>query len=153
MGRAPVRVLFLSVRNSGRSILAEALANQRGHGQLHATSAGTDVAPAVNPLALEILRKMRTPVEGLRPKHWREVCRPGAPYFDIVVAIRSPAKQEELPVWPGQRIAACWALDDPSDVRSTFEQQLKAHWTAAIALTHYIDDLLLLPAQGAERSR
>lgn len=154
MGVTPARVLFLSVRNSGRSILAEALANERGHGLLHAISAGTDVAPAVNPAALEVLRMMRTPVEGLRPKHWREVCGPGTPHFDIVVAISSPANQEELPVWPGQRIAACWTVDDPSNASSTFKQQLNAFWAVAIALNNYIDDLLLLPEQQAEaRSR
>jgi protein-tyrosine-phosphatase len=154
MTHAPARVLFLSVRNSGRSILAEALANERGHGRLQAISAGTDVAPAVSPVALEVLRRMRTPTAGLRPKRWSEVCGPGSPKFDIVVTIRSRTKYEELPVWPGQRIAACWALDDPGDVRGSFEQQLNAFWAAATALTHYIDDLLLLPEEHVvERSR
>ena len=46
-------VLFLSQRNSARSILAEALLNSIGRGQFVACSAGVRPAPGLEPIVLE----------------------------------------------------------------------------------------------------
>ena len=47
----PFRVLFLSQRNSARSMMAEAIANSIGGGQIEAFSAGVRPAARVDPIA------------------------------------------------------------------------------------------------------
>jgi hypothetical protein len=50
----PFRLLFLSQRNSARSMMAEAIANSIGHGQLQAYSAGVRPASSIDPIAIEL---------------------------------------------------------------------------------------------------
>jgi arsenate reductase (thioredoxin) len=49
-------VLFLSRRNSARSVLAEGVLNKIGKGRFIAHAAGVDPAPQVDPHVVELLR-------------------------------------------------------------------------------------------------
>jgi arsenate reductase (thioredoxin) len=67
----PLRVLFVCVHNAGRSQMAEAIANARARERglpVVAESAGTVGAGSLNPLAVEALREIGVPTEGLAPK-------------------------------------------------------------------------------------
>ena len=57
------RVLFLSRRNSARSVMAEAILNKIGKGRFQAVSAAVDPAPVIEPTALELLRSADYPIE------------------------------------------------------------------------------------------
>ena len=52
----PFRVLFVSQRNSARSMMAEAIANSIGHGEFEAYSAGVRPAAHIDPMAVELLK-------------------------------------------------------------------------------------------------
>ena len=82
-------ILYLSNRNTTRSIFAEAVANGKGRGRFKGYSAGLNPASAVDPVALDILRLSDYPTEGLRPKHWSEFAGADAPPFDFVLSLRS----------------------------------------------------------------
>ena len=62
------RVLFVCVRNSGRSQMAEAFFNQIAEGKAQAYSAGTQPADKVNPAVVEAMREVGIDISGNRPK-------------------------------------------------------------------------------------
>ncbi len=106
-------VLFLSRRNSARSILAEAILNRDGKGRFHAQSAGVALATAIDPLIIELMQSVRLPVDGLRPKHFQEFAAAGARDLDFVFTLSDTAAGESLPEWPGLPVTAHWSSPDP----------------------------------------
>jgi len=62
------RVLFVCVRNSGRSQMAEAFFNQIAEGKAQAYSAGTQPADKVNPAVVEAMREVGIDISGNRLK-------------------------------------------------------------------------------------
>jgi arsenate reductase len=107
-------ILFLSNRNTARSIFAEAVANHLGQDHFKGFSAGMKPAERVDPLVLDILRVARYPVGGLRPKHWHEFAKPDAPPLDFVFTLCDPVAGEALPHWSGRPITADWRYPDPA---------------------------------------
>lgn len=138
-------VLFICSANSARSILAEALMNQLGRGRFRAWSAGTHPIGEVNPLALQVLEKMRLPMEGLRSKGFDEFVKPGAPHFDFVFTVCDQAAGEACPVWPGQPLTAHWGIPDPVAFAGLGEERPRQFRNAAITLKRRIELLLALP--------
>ena len=144
-------VLFLCTGNSARSILAEAYLNARGGGNFAAYSAGSHPAGSVNPFALELLRRHRIDVEGLRSKNWDEFARPGAPRMDFVFTVCDNAAGEACPLWPGQPVTAHWGVEDPAAVQGTDEEKHKAFLKAFAQLATRINLLLNLPMEKIDR--
>ena len=114
-----LRVLFVCTGNSARSQMAEALVNYKGKGRVHAESAGSRPASAVNPLALETLRLFGVPWSGRAP---RSVDGLEQRPWDYVITVCDRAK-ESCPIFPGRPAQAHWSLPDPhdaADFRATF---------------------------------
>lgn len=147
-----LNVLFLCTGNSARSILAEAYLNAKGSGQFAAFSAGSHPAGAVNPFALELLRKYRIPAEGLRSKSWDEFAALGAPHMDFVFTVCDSAAGETCPYWPGQPMSAHWGVDDPAAAQGTDDEKRAAFARAFAVLSARINLLLALPMEKLERS-
>ena len=112
----PYRALFLCSENSARSIMAESLLNHRGREEFRAYSAGTQPKGSIHPVALQLLRHMNLPTEGLRSKSWDEFMTPGAPVLDFVFTVCDRAAGESCPVWPGDPLTAHWGVPDPARV-------------------------------------
>ena len=72
-------VLFLCTGNSARSIMAEAILNQKGQPTFKAYSAGSHPSGAVRSEALRQLEDSRISTSGVRSKSWDEFSKPGAP--------------------------------------------------------------------------
>jgi arsenate reductase len=119
-------VLFLCTGNSARSIMAEALLNFRGPGRFQAFSAGSHPKPDVHPLALDVLRRNRIPLDNPRSKSWDEFATSDAPPLDFVFTVCDNAAQEVCPVWPGQPMTAHWGIQDPAAVEGTDEERARA---------------------------
>jgi arsenate reductase len=120
----PFRVLFLSQRNSARSMIAEAIANSVGRGQFEAFSAGVRPGTQVDPLAAELLENAGLPVPDHPPQHVREFSAPDSPPLDFVFTLSDTAAGEAPPIWPGHPITAHWHCDDPEMCEDETERRL-----------------------------
>jgi arsenate reductase len=138
-------VLFLCTGNSARSIMAEALLNQKGKGNFTAYSAGSHPSGAPRAEALAQLHSAGIGVEGLRSKSWDEFAAPGAPHLDFVFTVCDDAANEACPYWPGQPMTAHWGIPDPAAVTGTPEEVARAFRDAFEVLDRRIGLFLSLP--------
>jgi arsenate reductase (thioredoxin) len=138
-------VLFLCTGNSARSIMAEAILNQKGRPHFVAYSAGSHPSGTVRPEAMKQITAARMSTEGYRSKNWDEFARPGAPQMDFVFTVCDNAASEVCPVWPGQPVTAHWGVPDPAAAVGTPEQIERAFRDAFLTLDRRIMLFLSLP--------
>jgi arsenate reductase (thioredoxin) len=111
-------ILFLCTGNSARSIMAEAILNNKAKGGFTAYSAGSHPSGAPRPEALRQLESAGIATTGLRSKSWDEFSAPGAPQMDFVFTVCDNAANEVCPFWPGQPMTAHWGIPDPAAVKA-----------------------------------
>ncbi len=99
-------VLFVCVRNAGRSQMAAALTADRSGGRVHVRSAGTDPAEEINPAVVTALAEIGLDVDQEFPKPLTDDAVREA---DVVVTMGCG---DACPVYPGKRYED-WPLDDP----------------------------------------
>jgi arsenate reductase (thioredoxin) len=146
-------VLFLCTHNSARSIMAEVITNHVGRGNFKGYSAGSHLATGPNPVALETLRRLRFPTDGLYSKNWEEFARPDAPVMDFVLTVCDNAAGEVCPVWPGQPITAHWGVEDPSLFQGDDEAKGREFTRVATILKRRIELFTSLPLEKLDRLR
>jgi arsenate reductase (thioredoxin) len=144
-------VLFLCTGNSARSIMAEAIMNQKGRSNFTAYSAGSHPSGTVRPAAVRQLEVAHLPTTGLRSKSWDEFAEPDAPRLDFVFTVCDNAANEVCPIWPGQPMTAHWGIPDPAAVQGTKEQVEKAFREAFFLLDRRISLFLSLPLSTLDR--
>jgi arsenate reductase len=138
-------VLFLCTGNTARSIMAEAILNQKGFPNFKAYSAGSHPRGAVHPAALRQIEAAKLPTAGYRSKHWSEFAKPDAPHIDFVITVCDNAATEVCPLWPGHPMTAHWGLPDPAGVEGTQEQVDRAFQKVYLMLDRRISLFLSLP--------
>ena len=143
-------VLFLCTGNSARSIMAEAILNQKGKPTFHGYSAGSQPTGRVRPEALKQLELAKLPIDGLRSKNWDEFAKPGAPHLDFVFTVCDNAAKEVCPIWPGQPMTAHWGIPDPAAVIGTPEVVERAFRDAFVTLDRRISLFLSLPMESLD---
>lgn len=153
MNERPYNVLFLCTGNSARSILAESLINHWGRGRFQGFSAGSHPKEAVHPIALELLKQMHLPTEGLRSKAWDEFAAAGAPSLDFVFTVCDNAAGEACPYWPGQPMTAHWGVPDPAAVEGSDKDKWVAFRAAFKALESRIRLFTSLPIKSIDRMK
>lgn len=100
------RVLFVCVRNAGRSQMAEALFTAASEGHHEARSAGTAPAEHVHPEVVAAMRELGFELGNHVP---RQLEPADAEWADVVVTMGCG---DECPHLPGKRYVD-WELDDP----------------------------------------
>lgn len=144
-------VLFLCTGNSARSIMAEAILNQKGRPNFSAFSAGSQAKGTVHPQALQQLKLAHLSTSGVRSKSWDEFAAPGAPRMDFVFTVCDNAAREVCPVWPGQPMTAHWGVPDPAVATGTPEQIARAFREAFMMLDRRISLFLCLPFSSLDK--
>ena len=115
-------ILFLCTGNSGRSIMAEAIANHLFGERLEAWSGGSHPKDAPNPLAIQTLKGHGVETDGLCSKSWDHFRGRGR-RFDIVVTQCDSAVGETCQTLPGAGTTH-WGFPDPpaaEDPEAMFE--------------------------------
>src|ERR1039457_5081139 len=153
MNSRTYNVLFLCTGNSARSILAESIMNKWGKGQFLGFSAGSHPNGAVNPRALDLLKQLDFPTEGLRSKSWDEFAAPNRMHFDFVLTVCDNAARKACPAWPGQPMTAHWGIPDPAAVVGTEVDKKFAFRQAFKALETRIKLFLSLPLRSIDQMR
>jgi len=151
MESQPFNVLFLCTGNSARSVLAEQLMNYWGRGGFRGYSAGSHPKGQVHPIAVDLLKHMKLPTDGLRSKSWDEFAAPGAPVLDFVFTVCDNAAGEVCPVWPGQPMTAHWGVPDPAAVEGSETERWLAFRQTFKELENRIKVFASLPIRSLDR--
>jgi arsenate reductase len=120
-------VLFLCVKNSARSQMAEGLARSMAPPGYRFASAGSDPG-TVNPLAVQALAEQQIDISTHRAKGLASA------ELDEVDTIVTLCAEEVCPIVPGQVQRLHWPLPDPKDlasfrtVRDELRRRLPALW-------------------------
>lgn len=97
-------ILVLCTGNSARSILGEAILNQRGAGRIIAYSAGSKPKGVPHPGALRQLATKGIDPSAFRSKSWDEFAAQSAPAIDIAITVCGNAAGEACPLFIGAPI-------------------------------------------------
>ncbi|MGV8988467.1 MAG: metalloregulator ArsR/SmtB family transcription factor [Cypionkella sp.] len=147
----PWNVLFICSGNSARSIFAEAILRDVGHGRFVAYSAGTRPGSQLNPYAVEVLARSGLETGALRAKHVSEFEGPEAPKMDFVFTVCDLAATEDCAPWPGQPMTAHWGVADPVKATGTDAQKALAFAQAFSELRRRILAFAALPFAELEK--
>lgn len=133
------RVLVLCTGNSCRSVMAEALFNHLGKGNIEAVSAGSNPAGYVHPKSIETLKRHRIDLGHPRSKSWDEFA---GQHFDLVVTVCDSAAAESCPAFIGPARKLHWSTPDPAKTTGT-ETEINTAFDAAFSmLKNRIEDLI-----------
>jgi len=144
-------VLFLCTGNSARSIMAEAILNEKGRPNFTGYSAGSHPTGYVHAEALRQIESAHMPTRGLHSESWDEFAKPDAPKIHFVFTVCDRAASEVCPVWPGHPLVARWGVPDPAAVQGTREQVERAFFEAFSILDRRITLFLSLPLATLEQ--
>lgn len=122
-GEEPIRVLFLCIGNSARSQMAEAFLRRYGGGRFEPHSAGTELSPEINPLAIAVMDQISLSLAGQYPKTLDTVMASGLTW-DYVITTCDEVK-ENCPTFPGDTERIHWNFDDPARAEGTREERLR----------------------------
>jgi protein-tyrosine-phosphatase len=100
-------VLFVCVRNAGRSQMAAGLVKLRSEGRIHVRSAGSQPADEINAAVVEAMEELGVDMAEEFPKPLTdEVVRAA----DVVITMGCG---DACPIYPGKRYED-WTVDDPA---------------------------------------
>mgnify|MGYP000355141652 CR=1 FL=1 len=118
-----LKVLFVCVRNSARSLMAECSLRRWGGEAFEVSSAGLSPGPP-NPLVVEVMKEWGIDLSGRRPQSVFELFKAGRLY-DYVISVCDEAMAERCPVFPGITRRIHWSFEDPAEFEGTWEEKLE----------------------------
>lgn len=145
-------VVFVSRRNSLRSVLAQACLARLGADRFVAHSCGdpAHVSDQIHPAAIAALSSAGIPVPILQPHGWNEMTRSNSPHANFIITLDESTLPIQ-PAWPGQPDAALWAFPDVAALDSSTEIE-HAAIQMLYALRRRLELLISLPLHGPDRA-
>ena len=125
-----MKILYICTHNRCRSVISEAVTNQRANGLIEARSAGSQPAGQVHPLTLKYLAQAGYATDGLISQSWDDFAgfEP-----DVIITVCDSAAGEACPVYFSNSIKLHWGLSDPSKIEGSESEQAEA-FSQCIAL-------------------
>ncbi len=139
MASLPIKILVLCTGNSCRSVMAEALINQLGHGRYQAWSAGSYPTGSVHPKSIETLKRHGIDPGQPRSKSWNEFTNQS---FDLVITVCDQAAGESCPLFPGHPKKVHWSTPDPAKATGSDAEIASAFDKTFVMLKNQIQDLV-----------
>ncbi|RZL92199.1 MAG: protein tyrosine phosphatase [Variovorax sp.] len=143
-------VIFVSRRNSLRSILAQACLNHLDADRFSAYSCGQPgfISDAIHPAAIGALRSASIAVPLVQPHGWNDLARAGGHRANFIITL-DEATQSAEPRWPGQPDSALWALPDVAGLDDP-EESARAAIQLLYMLRRRLELLTSLPLREAD---
>ena len=123
MGQFKRRVLFVCVRNSARSQMAEAFLSHLGGDAFEAESAGLEPG-TLNPLAVEVMKEAGIDISGNQTKSVFDLYKQGKTY-SFVIMVCDEASVKRCPLFPGLARRFRWDFQDPAALQGSHEDRLE----------------------------
>lgn len=115
-----IKVLFICVRNSARSQMAEAFLKKYAPDRFEAESAGLEPGE-LNPYAVRAMAEIGIDISRNATKGVRELYQAGRAY-QVVVAVCSKEAAERCPIFPGLSRKLHWPFEDPAALSGSDEE-------------------------------
>ena len=144
-------VLFLCTRNSGRSIMAEAILEKMSGGRFNVYSAGSNPADEPMPEVMDKLRALGHDVAALRSKSWHEFTGPEAPQMDFVIALCDTLESQSCPDFGDKVVTGAWPLPDPAKFTGTAPERSTMLNELYASLTRRLGTFTSLPFASLDR--
>lgn len=141
------KVLFLCIKNSSRSQMAEAILNSKAGDRFVAYSAGSRPADKINPYAVKVMEEVN---ENLSNKIPESAERYIDVKFNFVITLCDKMK-EECPNFPGNPIIAHWGMPDPDEFQGSEEEKLKEFRKTRNEILKRIELFINLPLEKLDR--
>ncbi len=142
-----LKVLFVCTHNSARSQISEALLNEKGKGRIIASSAGTEPAEEINPLAVEAMREIGIDISEKKPKSIENFLQES---FDLVITLCEKGRNQCQDIFKNA-VQAYWGIDDPNYFEGTYEEKLEHIRRIIMELSMRINLLLALPLEKMDK--
>lgn len=107
-------VLFLSVTNCARSIMAESIMRKNGGFLYKPFSAGMEPVGTVHPLTLKTLEARDYPTDNLQSKAISTFEKNSSPDMDLIFTFCDRSHGQAAVMWPGHSSTSLWSIPDPT---------------------------------------
>jgi len=137
---APRKVLFVCVRNSARSQIAEALFNSMAGKEFFAQSAGLEPGK-LNPLAIEVMREINMDISSNETKSVFDFYKNNE-IFEFVITVCDAAHSQRCPIFPGITKRLHWSFEDPESFTGTYEEKIQKTRVVRDKIKKAVENLL-----------
>lgn len=115
-------VMVLCTGNSCRSQIAQAFLEKHAGERFPAFSAGSDPAPEVHPLTIEVMREAGVDLDGRKPRHLRDFL--GTTPIHTLILVCDSAARNCPSAWPGVQQRLMWPFEDPAGFEGSDDEKL-----------------------------
>jgi len=135
-----MRVLFVCIRNSARSQMAEELLRKKSGGTIFADSAGIEPGK-LNPVVIDVLNSNGIDISLKKTKSVDSLLRRKEVY-DYVITVCDEASGQSCPYFPGTVKRMHWNIPDPSAFQGTYAEKYRQTRSVLKMIEKEVDNLL-----------
>jgi arsenate reductase (thioredoxin) len=139
------RVLFVCIRNSARSQMAEGFLNAMCGERFVAESAGLEPG-TLNPLAVAAMAEVGIDISHKGTQSVFDLFKSGHLY-SYVVTVCDGASAELCPIFPGIVKRMHWGIPDPAIVEGTYDDRMRAFRETRDEIRAKVDEFCGVPCQ------